>query len=101
MTEPTSPPPAEPGHGRRLARSTAVFAGATAISRVLGLVREMVSAYFFGVSGLINAFTVAIQIPNLVRALVADDRPVGLERLGGGRDDAEHYGSVLCNSFRI
>ena len=34
--------------------------------------REMVSAYYFGVSGLINAFTVAIQIPNLVRALVAD-----------------------------
>ena len=72
MTEPTTPHPAEPGHHRRLARSTAVFAGATAISRVLGLVREMVSAYFFGVSGLINAFTVAIQIPNLVRALVAD-----------------------------
>ena len=57
---------------RRIARSTAVFSAATAISRVLGLVREMVSAYFFGVSGLINAFTVAIQIPNLVRALVAD-----------------------------
>jgi putative peptidoglycan lipid II flippase len=65
--------PAEGGeHSRRLARSTAVFSLATAISRVLGLVREMVSAYFFGVSGLINAFTVAIQIPNLVRALVAD-----------------------------
>jgi putative peptidoglycan lipid II flippase len=72
MTEPATPHPAEPGHSRRVARSTAVFAGATAISRVLGLVREMVSAYFFGVSGLINAFTVAIQIPNLVRALVAD-----------------------------
>jgi putative peptidoglycan lipid II flippase len=72
VTEPTTPPPAEPGQSRMLARSTAVFAGATAISRVLGLVREMVSAYFFGVSGLINAFTVAIQIPNLVRALVAD-----------------------------
>jgi putative peptidoglycan lipid II flippase len=65
--------PAQGGeHSRRLARSTAVFSLATAISRVLGLVREMVSAYFFGVSGLINAFTVAIQIPNLVRALVAD-----------------------------
>jgi putative peptidoglycan lipid II flippase len=62
----------ERGDSRRLARSTAVFSGATAISRVLGLVREMVSAYFFGVSGLINAFTVAIQIPNLVRALVGD-----------------------------
>jgi putative peptidoglycan lipid II flippase len=62
----------EHGHSRRLARSTAVFSAATAVSRVLGLVREMVSAYFFGVTGLINAFTVAIQIPNLVRALVAD-----------------------------
>ena len=70
----TSPPRPEGGGSqrRRLARSTAVFSLATAISRVLGLVREMVSAYFFGVSGLINAFTVAIQIPNLVRALVAD-----------------------------
>ena len=69
----SSAAPAEgSAHSRRLARSTAVFSLATAISRVLGLVREMVSAYFFGVSGLINAFTVAIQIPNLVRALVAD-----------------------------
>ncbi|MEX2613926.1 MAG: murein biosynthesis integral membrane protein MurJ, partial [Gaiellaceae bacterium] len=41
-------------------------------SRALGLLREMVSAYYFGVAGKINAFTVAIQIPNLVRALVAD-----------------------------
>ena len=70
----TPPPPGsrEAGHSRRIARSTAVFSLATAVSRVLGLVREMVSAYFFGVSGAINAFTVAIQIPNLVRALVAD-----------------------------
>ena len=59
-------------HGRRLARSTAVFSVETGISRVLGLVREMVSAYYFGVTGAINAFTVAIQIPNLVRALLAD-----------------------------
>jgi putative peptidoglycan lipid II flippase len=73
-TEDTAPhpPPDEGAHSRRLARSTAVFSLATAISRVLGLAREMVSAYFFGVTGLINAFTVAIQIPNLVRALVAD-----------------------------
>jgi putative peptidoglycan lipid II flippase len=69
----TSPTPLdESGHSRRLARSTAVFSLATAVSRALGLVREMVSAYYFGVTGLINAFTVAIQIPNLVRALVAD-----------------------------
>jgi putative peptidoglycan lipid II flippase len=65
-------PAGEAGSSRRIARSTAVFSLATAVSRVLGLMREMVSAYYFGVSGLINAFTVAIQIPNLVRALVAD-----------------------------
>ena len=32
--------------------------------------REIVAAYFFGVSGKINAFTVASQIPSLVRAFV-------------------------------
>lgn len=62
----------EPGHGRRLARSTAIFAAATGLSRLLGLVREMVAAYYFGVSGRVNAFTVAFQIPNLMRALFAD-----------------------------
>src|SRR5680860_346576 len=72
---PDTPPPApveDAGQGRRIARSTAVFSLATAVSRALGLLREMVSAYYFGVAGKINAFTVAIQIPNLVRALVAD-----------------------------
>jgi putative peptidoglycan lipid II flippase len=63
-----------PGARRRprLARSTAIFSLATGLSRVLGLIRESVSAYYFGAGGKINAFTVAFQIPNLVRALVAD-----------------------------
>ena len=39
---------------------------------MLGLVREIVAANYFGARGPINAFTVAFQIPNLVRALVAD-----------------------------
>src|SRR5690348_565014 len=71
----TAPRPAvgaAPEQGRRLARSTAVFGAATALSRVLGLVREVVAAYYFGSAGRINSFTVAFQIPNLVRALVAD-----------------------------
>jgi putative peptidoglycan lipid II flippase len=58
--------------GRRLARSTAIFSLATGLSRLLGLVREVVAAYYFGAAGKINAFTVAFQVPNLVRALVAD-----------------------------
>src|SRR5881396_2513659 len=58
--------------GRRLAWSTAIFSLATGLSRVLGLVREVVAAYYFGAAGKINAFTVAFQVPNLVRSLVAD-----------------------------
>ena len=57
---------------RRLARSTAIFASATCGSRVLGLFREIIIRRYFGVEGSINAFTVAFQIPNLVRSLVAD-----------------------------
>jgi putative peptidoglycan lipid II flippase len=56
----------------RRAMSAAIFAVATGMSRVLGLVREVIAAYYFGATGKINAFTVAFQLPNLVRALVAD-----------------------------
>jgi putative peptidoglycan lipid II flippase len=76
VTEPldtaSEPPLESAAHGRRLARSTAVFSIATAVSRVLGLVREMVTSYFFGIAGLVNAFTVAFAIPNFVRTLIAD-----------------------------
>jgi putative peptidoglycan lipid II flippase len=59
-------------HRRRLVRSTVIFGAATGVSRVLGLIREIVAAYYFGSAGKINAFTVAFQVPNLIRALVAD-----------------------------
>lgn len=60
-------------HGRKLALSTLIFAVATAISRVVGLAREILVRNYFGVQGAgINAFTAAFQVPNLVRALVAD-----------------------------
>ena len=62
----------ERANARRLAVSTAIFSGATGLSRLLGLVREIVVANYFGARGSINAFTVAFQIPNLIRALVAD-----------------------------
>jgi putative peptidoglycan lipid II flippase len=58
--------------GRRLARSTAIFSLATGLSRILGLVREIVAAYYFGAAGKVNAFTIAFQVPNLLRSLVAD-----------------------------
>ncbi|MDX6520211.1 MAG: putative peptidoglycan lipid flippase [Gaiellales bacterium] len=58
---------------RRLATSTAAFGAATAISRVAGLVREVVAAALLGSGAVYSAFTVAFNLPNLVRAVVADN----------------------------
>ena len=57
---------------RRLALSTAIFSIATGISRLLGLVREVVAKNYFGVRGPVNAFEIAFLVPNTIRALVAD-----------------------------
>jgi len=55
-----------------LARSGFVFSVATGLSRILGLVREIVARALFGIHGPINAFEIAFLVPNTVRALVAD-----------------------------
>jgi putative peptidoglycan lipid II flippase len=69
--EPGEEPSPELSPGR-IARSTAFFSLATAASRVAGLVREIVAASYYGVTGPMSAFTIAFQVPNLVRALFAD-----------------------------
>jgi putative peptidoglycan lipid II flippase len=68
-TEGTAVP--EPRAGR-LALSTAFFSIATGLSRIAGLVREIVAASYFGVKGPMSAFTIAFQVPNLIRSLFAD-----------------------------
>lgn len=60
------------GGGRRIAINTAIFSIATALSRVAGLVREIVASSYFATSGAFSAFTIAFQVPNLVRSLFAD-----------------------------
>lgn len=59
-------------HARRTAINTLIFSVATGLSRVAGLIREVVAAAYFGTGGAASAFTLAFQIPNLIRALVAD-----------------------------
>src|SRR3954470_8655916 len=68
---PFVPPEFDEKEGR-LGRSTAFFSIATAFSRVAGLVREIVAASYFGITGPMSAFTIAFQVPNLVRSLFAD-----------------------------
>jgi len=57
---------------RRTAVNTAIFSVATGLSRIAGLVREVVAARYFGTSGPMSAFTAAFQVPNLIRSLFAD-----------------------------
>jgi putative peptidoglycan lipid II flippase len=74
MTRPEPDPGEGAPHrrGERVARNTAIVSLATGVSRVLGLVREIVAASFFGTGGPASAFTLAFQIPNLVSNLFAN-----------------------------
>jgi putative peptidoglycan lipid II flippase len=70
--EETTGNPAPGSQAGRIARSTAFFSIATAASRIAGLGREIVAASYYGISGPMSAFTIAFQVPNLIRALFAD-----------------------------
>jgi putative peptidoglycan lipid II flippase len=58
--------------GRSLIQSTSVVSGMTLISRILGLIRDMVLARFFAVSMVMDAFLVANRIPNMLRRFFAE-----------------------------
>jgi putative peptidoglycan lipid II flippase len=55
-----------------LFKSTAIVAAMTFLSRILGLVRDIIFATFFGVDGGTDAFFVAFKIPNFMRRLFAE-----------------------------
>ena len=56
----------------KLLKSTATVGGATILSRILGFVRDVVLARFFGASGQTDAFFLAFKIPNFMRRLFAE-----------------------------
>ncbi len=55
-----------------LVRSTGIVAASTLASRILGFIRDMLTAQFFGASGSLDGFFVAFRIPNLFRRLTAE-----------------------------
>lgn len=57
---------------RRLAAAAAFLMVATAGSRVLGLIREVIANAYLGLGAEMGAYTQAIKVPNLVRTLLAD-----------------------------
>ena len=56
----------------RLIRSAGIIGVATFISRVLGFIRDILIARFFGTGISAQAFVVAFRIPNLLRSLVGE-----------------------------
>ena len=56
----------------QLLKSTAKVGTATIVSRILGFIRDMVFARYFGASGATDAFFLAFKIPNFMRRLFAE-----------------------------
>jgi putative peptidoglycan lipid II flippase len=100
-------PKSEGGHPR-LARSAGIFGLATITSRILGLVREQVLAFFFGAGDVTDAFNIATRIPNLVRDLFAEGAmsaafvPTFTRQLTlHGRERAWHLASSVINALLL
>ena len=55
-----------------LMRSTAAFSAMTLLSRVAGLVRDMLQAALFGAGVAADAFVIAYRIPNYLRRIFAE-----------------------------
>lgn len=76
MTNPSTPTasaaPLPPGRGPGLLRSSGLVGMMTLLSRVLGLIRDMVIARYFGAGAGADAFFVAFKIPNFLRRLFAE-----------------------------
>ena len=57
---------------RNLAKSTSVVGGMTLMSRIMGFLRDIIFARFFGAGVGMDVFVVAFQIPNFLRRLFGE-----------------------------
>ena len=76
MPQGNTPAPAQPeaiSRAEKLnTRAAGVVGLAVLLSRVLGLAREQIFAALFGGGRVMDAFTIAFRIPNLLRDLFAE-----------------------------
>ncbi|WP_135795199.1 murein biosynthesis integral membrane protein MurJ [Hydrogenovibrio crunogenus] len=91
---------------KRIIKATATVGGMTMISRLLGFVRDMVIARYFGATAGADAFFVAFKIPNFFRRLFAEGAfsqafvPVLSEvKEKRGKDAVKHLINAI--SFRL
>jgi putative peptidoglycan lipid II flippase len=72
VAEPSLPEETKPPKQQSVAKSAGIVSIAVMFSRLLGLVREMVFARFFGAGFLFDAYQVAFTLPNVLRDLFAE-----------------------------
>ncbi|MCF7907942.1 MAG: murein biosynthesis integral membrane protein MurJ [Candidatus Omnitrophica bacterium] len=56
----------------KIIKNTYILGTGTLISRILGFVRDILIASFFGTSGLLEAFLVSFRLPNIFRSVFAE-----------------------------
>ena len=74
-----------------LLKSALTVSGLTLVSRVTGVIRDMLIARFFGASAETDAFYVAFRLPNMLRRLFAEGALAGL-RSDARRREGEKRG---------
>ena len=57
---------------KSIAKAAGVVGASTFLSRILGFIRDVVVAKYFGAGLSADAFFVAFRIPNLLRRLLAE-----------------------------
>jgi putative peptidoglycan lipid II flippase len=77
------------------------IASLTALSRVVGMLRDMAFAYFLGASGLMDGWTIGFKIPNLARRLFGEGAasssviPIYSEQLHKDPEEARKLASTV------
>ncbi len=57
---------------KSILKKTAQFGGATFLSRILGIVRDVLRVRFLGVGAISDAFIIAFKVPNFLRRIFAE-----------------------------
>ena len=84
-----------------------IVSGMTLLSRISGLVRDMVLSYFFGAQTVADAFFVAFRIPNFFRRLFAEGAfnqafvPVLARYRAGGIDELRAFVAVVEGNLSL
>jgi len=92
---------------KKLLKSTAIVSAMTLISRVSGLVRDVVMANVLGPSALADAFFVAFRIPNFLRRIFGEGAfsqafvPVFSELTENNTDEAKRFVNATAGMLAL